>query len=563
MAKQSEIDRLLQKEWRDEVIPNIGASPWIRVYESSPFDSQEQVGIYCGLVPNKNLQHVLDSYQWDIHIGDSAPSFMRVRGENSDDTTLSYNRFGHHDHGIEPLLIFRSFQELRPASLEIIEEIRLFHNLYYEASNSTYVKFDDTGDEVPVIKVCEDLVEISRKHLRQFLAAKQMSLVVYFEHTYYSKHTLVNLGTSNSWREIPVDNCIYEFGVNDCHDLGIDNWVSRSWVAGKRIVKGLPLEKCGKWPFDEEPEKEFEEFQIGIDENDEPIYYSCNPDKLANFFGKNPDAPQYVTPVYFKRKVLEKYYNEPSKYSIEDGYLRCGGIWGIRLDNSQPDFVIALLGDLGRDLPEKEQAHWKHDNVAPDGPISDTARRRWYLAEFADPEDSALVFQQSFQQFQEAWHDKHGWSLFVPLSQADSHHFNTLRRPLTREPSELNEIAVSLSKLLPEAINSEMLLARIKEANPDSRRSLPKKRLAILKEFLNLSKFRDKDIHINYLERVQLLRSASASHRTDNMLDAYEQVIEIFELDTKSTVQVADDIFTTLTDFLNSLREHFCPDESD
>ncbi len=268
MVNQSEIDRLLQKEWRERVIPNIGTSQWIRVYESSPFDVQEQVGIFCGLVPNKNLQLVLDSYNWDMEIGDSAPSFLQVRDQNSEGTTLEYSRNGHHDHGIEPLVIVRNYQGLRPASIEVIEEFRLFHNLYFDSRGSIFVKFDDSGDEVPVIKLSDDLVEISRKHLRQFLAAKHMSLVVYFEHMYYSKHALADLGISELRREIFFDHCLYDFGVSDCHDLSIDSYVSWSWIHGKYIVEGLPFDKCGLWPFDEESERKFEEFVVGIDEND-------------------------------------------------------------------------------------------------------------------------------------------------------------------------------------------------------------------------------------------------------------------------------------------------------
>ena len=60
-----------------------------------------------------------------------------------------------------------------------------------------------------------------------------------------------------------------------------------------------------------------------------------------------------------------------------------------------------------------------------------------------------------------------------------------------------------------------------------------------------------------------MLRAVVAAHRTDIKPEAYNQIRQFFELDTKSTIQVADDIFTTLTDFLDSLREHFCPDESD
>jgi hypothetical protein len=59
-----------------------------------------------------------------------------------------------------------------------------------------------------------------------------------------------------------------------------------------------------------------------------PVRHTCDPDKLANYFGKNPEAPHYLTPVFFRAEVLEKYYADPGKYSVEDGSLRCGRLWG-------------------------------------------------------------------------------------------------------------------------------------------------------------------------------------------------------------------------------------------
>ena len=428
-SHQQELDRLLEKVWREQVVPNLGAGQWIKVYQS-PFDPEErQACLFCGLVPNKSVEKILNTYDWDIRIGDFAPSFMHVSGENSEDLTPVYDRFGHRDHGIEPLVIVRNFQGLRPKVIEISEEFRLFHNLYFESRDATYVKFDDSGDSIPVIRMSNDHVEIRRKELRQFLAAKDMSLAIYFERMCFSTATLEQLSITEEDLDFVSEKCVYRMSL-----INRDRWLhreerSQSWILGKKIIEGLPIEKCGLWPYDEEVEREYAEFIIDVDSDDEPILFTSNPDKLANYFGKNPDAPEYVTPVYFQRKVLEKYYNEPSKYSVEDGHVWCDGLWGLRLDNNHPDYVIVLLGDLGRDLPTKEQAHWKHHNVVPDGTPSCTATKRWYLGEFADPEDTALILQQSFNLFQKAWRRKHNWHLFKPLSEADTLPWRTGPRP--------------------------------------------------------------------------------------------------------------------------------------
>ncbi len=486
---------------------------------------------------------------------------MRVRGENSEAPTLIYDRFGHHDHGIEPLVIVRNFQGLRPKSVEVIEEFRLFHNLYFESSRSVFIKFDDSGDEIPVIKMFDDFVKISRKHLRQFLAAKKMSLVIYFDLSYYSNHPLVDLGISETRNEKRLESGIYEFGMNDCRNLGI-NYVSRSWIIGKKIIRGFPLEKCGVWPFDEEFERKFEQFVIGIDDNDDPIYYTSNPDKLSNNFGKNTHAPNFLTPVFFKRGVLVKYYNELTKYKVEDGLLRCGSKWVLQIDNNHPNYVIVFLGDLGRDLPHREQLYWKRYNVVPDGKMSETYFRRSFLAEWTEAEDNALRFQQAYATFSTIWRQQFGWHLFKPLTAADTHHFSKLRRPLTNELTELHEIVLSLSILLQDRIDKKELGKLIPGFQKKDADNKAKKNIPVLAEFLESECFADTDQYVKYLRMLQLLRSNSGAVHPRNE-DEYQKAVIFFSLDSKSTTQVADEIFATLTDFLDSLRAHFCPDESD
>ena len=98
------------------------------------------------------------------------------------------------------------------------------------------------------------------------------------------------------------------------------------------------------------------EVQAGISRSDSSD--TSDPAKLSNYFGANPEAPHYLTPVFFKKEVLQRYLSHPDRYSVEDGYLRCQSLWGMAIDNHHKDYVSAYLGDLGRDLPEAEQNHW-------------------------------------------------------------------------------------------------------------------------------------------------------------------------------------------------------------
>ena len=473
--------------------------------------------------------------------------------------TALYDRYGHLDHGIEPLIIVRSFHGLRSDVIEVAEEFRFIHNLYYEASESTFFKLDDSGDAVPVIRMSANTVDIRRKHIRQFLAVKEMSLVLYFERMYFSYESLEALSIAEDCRECASDRFTYRFLVRN----SLSHWQGRrsqSWILGKAIVEGLPLEKCGIWPFDEEKASRYEEFIIRVDEDDEPITYTSNPDELADYFGKNSHAPHYLTSVFFGRKVLAKYFSEPNKYKIRDGVLSCGGWWSLRMDNDHPSYVVVFLGDLGRDLPYKEQIHWKRFNVVPDGSMSETYFRRSFLNQWAEPKNSALRFRDSYSRLSNCLREKQGWDLFKPLSEADSHHFNTLHSPLTSEPLELDGLALSLSKLLVDSANVSKIKKEIPDFCSKDTRGNEKKSITILEEYVSYKDVANIEKYFDCLRMVQDLRSASAAHRKGKK---FQRVSKSVGLDSRTTKQIADDIFTTLTDFLDSLREHFCLDETD
>ncbi len=100
------------------------------------------------------------------------------------------------------------------------------------------------------------------------------------------------------------------------------------------------------WGLAEEENRKYIDFIIGINDDGEEIIHTSNPDELADYFGANPVAPHYLTAVHFRKEVLDKYYQQPSKYSVEDSHLRCGALWGMQMDNHHSDKVCAWLGGI-------------------------------------------------------------------------------------------------------------------------------------------------------------------------------------------------------------------------
>jgi hypothetical protein len=236
-------------------------------------------------------------------------------------------------------------------------------------------------------------------------------------------------------------------------------------VVGKKYV--LP----GPMPTEEDEKAEtYQEFTIDSETSGTPIRHTCDPEKLANYFGKNPDAPHYLTPVFFRAEVLSKYYADPRKYSVEDGYRRCGGLWGLRMDNDHTDYVVVFLGDLGRDLSETERSYWLSFNIAPEGRrISQTAVKRSFRAVFADPAKPDLVFKHEYKRFNRTFRESTGWDFFLPLHDDDEHFLTGLRLLSKDNQAELDSQLIALTKLLVDSLNESAIAKGLTTLAPDDK----------------------------------------------------------------------------------------------
>ena len=330
---------------------------------------------------------------------------------------VKYFRWGvkQDKYGSEPLVINRQFSKMKEDYLEISEEFRLFHSLYHDKETNTYIKIDDAGNETTVAIVKPDVVQIRLKEIRQFLAIKEMCLSLLFEFNEYSEYSLEELGLSEFERcDIRHKGAIC--WTYDRWDIPVQNFQSISRLRGRKLVEPLPKSKSDFGDFAEEPK--YAKFIVDVDDNGDEVYHTCNPHKLKKVSGENPDAPWDITPVHFRKQVLDKYYGEPNKYTVGDSRVSCG-LWGMKIDNHDPDKVCVLLRDLGISLPYMEQLHWQACNIPPEGGESETFYRRMVKGERASSNQPDLLFKQSYERLQRAC-DKHlDWQLLKPLGSGD------------------------------------------------------------------------------------------------------------------------------------------------
>lgn len=520
------------KDLGEYIEKKLGNEAWITVYENN---EEESAFFHCALIPEDKVPEVLKKYEWDDQIGNGIPGHIYYGATKE----TKYFRFGD-DDGIEPLIIHRHFNGIREKYFEVSEEFRHYHNLYEDKKTRSFYVFDDSGDEEEVIKIEKNRAQIKLKFLKQFLAEKKMRLAILFSISRYSGKTLEELGLKEDTEVISGDDFIYEtFRKNWDGFSKKDTRKSFAQILGKKLIAGLADYKPSVW---EPKKKDYVEFIIGIDEEGNEKVYSSNHDKLANYFGANQGAPHYLTPVFFKREVMNKYYANPSKYSVEDGYIRCAGLWGIRIDNNHKDYIVVFLGDLGRDLPTKEQTYWKSFNVSPDGKISAVNFKRSFMGEFADPEQNDLLFKYKFRRFQEKWKNKFGWDLFKPLKPEDEHAFQSLRIPLSDSQQEFDIQTASLTKIIIDSLNE-------KEITLDK----GDKGITKFSKYLKSKSYQDEPATIVFLRNLQDLRDGVAHRKGDK----YKRGSEYFKVVEKGFTTTFDEILATATSMLNELEGHF------
>ena len=333
---------------------------------------------------------------------------------------------------------------------------------------------------------------------------------------------------------------------------GIGNCKAFSRLVGKRLVEPLPKAKSGFWPFTEASDQEYASFIIDVNEDGDEVIYTSNPDELktpadpGNIRGVDEEAPDYLTPVHFHKKVLDKYYHEPSKYTVEDSLLRCGSLWCVYIDNHHDDIVCAWLGDLGRDLPDSEQVHWRQYNVPPTSGVSKTYFARQIGAQFTNSDRPEHIFKQRYDDLQKASQTHLGWQWLLPLRTADTHHLQSLRIPATDEQRDFDGLVLSLAKILIDSLNEESL----KKLIPCGRREeiKDKKGISLLEGALNMNNLEGADAHIAFLRKLQNLRSSGSVHRKGKN---YLKIAAHFDVENQSLRHVFANILSSASDTLD------------
>jgi hypothetical protein len=502
-----------------------------------------QFSIWCSLLDGAAAAQAKKHAEWDLLFDEGMPGF--TQGYSEGNLFTSYARVG--KSGIRPLLFRRYFHGAIPSYMEVDEEFRFYHNLAEAQNPRRLVAFDSSGREIEVVRFQQNEVSIHLKYLRQFQAGTRLHLAVYIESIRYSRSALKIIPASQRRRVRSKDMVIWRRWISKCDFM--DDYETLSGVLCKAILAPPPLEGAGIWPFEEKHDKRPVSFVIGVDDEGREIEHTSAPDALNNYFGANPKAAHYLTPVFFRREVLVKYYAEPHRYKVKDGDLSCLGLWNLRMDNDRDVYVVAFLGDLGRDLPYAERLHWRQFNVAPDGKLSKTSYKRFFRAEFTDAEATDFVFRRVYRAVATEWEVNQGWPLFLAPDPGDAHLLETIRIPITESQAELDEQVGCLAKLIIDSLNERAIETCAGPFKADT------KGIAKFAAFLEATQCPRAGSVVGVLRDVQAIRSAGSAHRKGVN---YRKILQQGGLDQGRKSAMFQKLLERVVDALRVLRGHYC-----
>lgn len=500
-------DALRQADERKTSQTN-GSGPWTVVYDSWHDAGDRNGGRFAAFATPEYRDRALQSAAWDLSKGGGFPGFSQHHENDEWVSTYHRNVSG---PDVEPLVIVQYMNGVAPDAYLISEEFRLLLNLWEEKATSNYYSVSEDGSRELAIEFAGQQIRVRTPLLRRYQAARQLDLLLFSDTRVFADTEEKSAAFSNLDEQDHVeDGSIVFLGVGD---LGLreDQVFSRLLV--KRVLPPPPQEKSGIWPWDQDDE-EYPEFIIAEDENGRPVKFTCEEDELANYFDKNPDAPHYLTPIFFKPEVLRRYYDDPALYSISDGRLTCGSLWGVQIDNGNPTSVMVFLGDIGRDIPSSHRDHWRAYNIPPVGMMSESTFRRSFLAQFAETENPEHGFKNAYLAIQCAWLDMWGWGLYREAEGSDAELIQRVRIPLNNTNTEFEAQLLSLAKLHIDLLNEAAIAADLPSVKNE-------KGVSKLKRFLEAHSYEHVDRDIALLRRIQGLRSRIAAHTSGSSGQAF------------------------------------------
>lgn len=173
----------------------------------------------------------------------------------------------------------------------------------------------------------------------------------------------------------------------------------------------------------------------------------------ANVGTDGSPGPHFWTRVYFRPQVLDRYLDEPRRYTVTASRITCLTVWGLSIGRTSDGLVEVDLYDLSR-MPSPEWDYWKSHNVPPSGGEPDAGKlQRERLNKIASSPDTVGELRTAVIRANEAAQQLQGWPLWRPLTEPAATEWQALHAPVVSDMSALLAPLLTLSKVLVDSLD--------------------------------------------------------------------------------------------------------------
>lgn len=430
LREEFKFDDWWQRQWDAE---------WVEVAEGCNQETASYWGTSWLIEASREaVDQAFRKAAFDVDFRDGVPGFGQI-GRRSE---IQYLPNGILPGYPQPFVIWREFHDLYPPEVNVLQEFVFYHGLYFDTGSQAHI---EPISQAKVVEYKQDpvLVRIRRDHLRDFLAARKQTLVRGFDNR---RHLTL--------REVPQ----FERTFTDSRRR-FDLWVRPDQVS--RVKANAFVRMLGKYIVEPYAEPKHEGYRRQKQEEDAdepkvPIIVGTddngNPIKASSFL----DA-EFLTPVFFRRDLFQRFYNNPRLYKVEATLIRYVDQWSIDYGINNSGLVHVWLGDFWETLPYEEQLQWRSFNVVPSGGLEDSFFKNQIAAQFADTEREDYRLIRVREELNRTWQARFKFPLFRPIPQHEIYVLSSLHIPTSAELREFSEQISYLAKVMVETLDKRQL----------------------------------------------------------------------------------------------------------
>lgn len=570
MPKKSEVinsETYLLFEDLPSKIKECNKEEWILIakdeQQTTPLHFNEYM-VSCFIQPktDKDLQKFLSNENWEIDINFGIPSKITFNNYTSE-KAIEYNnglRYESENIIFTPFVFQREFYTMRKSYFDIFQEFVLYYNAFWVEENKAFQLYEKDGDLRSLIKYDlqgnNSLVYVQIDYLMDYLSSHKIILARLYDYKRYTMDNLSKIVGDNKFMSKNLNDNNFFFSLYISSENPCTSYTTFSRLLGKDTIissrnsqQHYTINSTYKEPL-------YCQFDYGINENGETKSITCNPNILSSFF-VDKGTPNFFELVFFQKKVLLEYYHNYVQYRVSEKAVSKLNNWNITYGIIDDDTIAVYLGDLGKQLPYKEQIHWKKYNICKRATMPDYIIERDFNNNPIEPPiELAPIshFEESYYKLREISSKTFGYSLFLELHENDKYNLDCLRIPITEEFNEFDSQIQALAKIVNDSINQKFIKKNITIEKNDKKEGS----IQYLEVFL-AQKIQCNEIEsiITPFKNLQSLRSQSNAHRKGKDFDKLKTNLHLNQYTNRKFFKdLVLQIIKSMKQISNSIEKH-------